>query len=97
MATILIHILCFVQRESIQGNCLECEVKNAEINILRRRMQQLQEELEIALSSNGSKTQPSPSYEEKQAHVKVGCDQDYELLFVFIIMFICCGFYLCFS
>ncbi len=51
----------------MQGSCLECEVKNAEISILRRRMQQLQEDLDLAVSSNGNKANSSPSFEDKHS------------------------------
>ena len=50
---------------------MECEVKDAEINILRRRIQSLQEQV----SPNGNSATehvPTPS-EDKASHTKVQC------------------------
>lgn len=70
---------CGVSQDQNSGasSCMECEVKDAEINILRKRIQTLQEQVDKISLPNGNVAfqsrvvQPPLASEERVSKIKV--------------------------
>ena len=62
-----------LQDQATSPSCMECEVKDAEINVLRKRIQKMQEQAdEITLpNDNDIQSQQLPSAEDKVSPFKV--------------------------
>lgn len=63
-----------MQDQSSPESCMECEVKDAEINILRKRIQTMQEQIEQVVLPNGNGAAQShvpPPPEDITPHIKV--------------------------